>query len=145
MFLVSAFSSPSSSLANIMTSEITTVELHVDGGHSSSEPPSSHGTGSPELAAETSHSLETPSSLYAAQSASSLEAGQSANVRRTWWRRRAATHVVSELKTVARLQWLIMTLAALIVLPWTYRSWRLAQWTAGLEYFQYCQANVVTR
>ena len=65
------------------------------------------------------------------------------NPQSDYWLRRLAGYVVAELRSVARLQWLIMTLAALIVLPWTYRSLWLASWTAKLNYFQYCKANVV--
>ena len=78
-----------------------------------------------------------------APSASSLEAGDGVRSRPPSWLRRSAYYLLSELRAIARLQWLIMTIAALIVLPWTYRSWRLAQWTAKLNYLQQCEKTVV--
>ena len=77
---------------------------------------------------------------------SSLEAGRIAatpGITTRSWPQRIGRHLVDELKSVSRLQWIIMIVAAVIVVPWTYKAWRLAQWTARLDYLQECRKSLV--
>ena len=59
------------------------------------------------------------------------------------WSNAAIDFICEELKSITRLQWLIMMVVGVIVLPWAYKTYRLAQWTAKLDYLRQCRATLV--
>lgn len=56
---------------------------------------------------------------------------------------RLKKYTITELKSLLRWQWLLTACLACVVVPWTYRSYRLAAWTANLEYVRECRVEMV--
>ena len=59
------------------------------------------------------------------------------------WYRKVIDILLAELRSITHLQWVIMMVTGVIVLPWAYKSYRLALWTAELDYIRQCRATVV--
>ncbi|KAK5681547.1 hypothetical protein LTS10_006079 [Elasticomyces elasticus] len=56
--------------------------------------------------------------------------------------KRICTYLIEELKSISKVQWLVMMFFAAIGLPWAYRSYKLACWTAKLKYLQECRTTL---
>lgn len=54
-------------------------------------------------------------------------------------RQKVVAYLKNELRSITSIQWVIMLVLATVGMTWTYNSWRLAAWTAKLNYLQECR------
>jgi hypothetical protein len=57
---------------------------------------------------------------------------------------RCRHYIWKEIKSMSHLQWLILMVLAAVGIPWAYRSYLLARWTARLNYIQECRVILVS-